>query len=495
MPAAVFASRALAAPAPVPAPFPQPSGITTDPITGLVSGIVSGVLDAGSLVSAIPATINDLEDALTSADAVEQAIANGTIFGTNVPVLVQKLFSAIQPTGTPTNIEQARSSVAAACGINDPSTSPTPPASILEDAVELVLDGFTSSDIQAVASGADPFENAANNQNPAVPSSSEFYNKVKGNAPFSVSEDDLRAAIYIPPDFTWGKKQPIVMSPGTGAYGYINFRSNIGKLLAQTDYADPVYLNIPNALLGDAQISAEYVAYALQYFNATTRRKPAIVTWSQGSLNAQWAFKYWPSIPSIVTDHIAISPDYHGTILAYILCPGFETGNDIACTPAVLQQDYQSNFVNRLRSNGGDSAYVPTTTVYSATDEIAQPQTGTAATGYLNDARNVGVSDTFLQGRSRGKGACAGLPAGLIYTHEGVLYNPVAYALVTDALTHSGPGSFLRVEDQCSNVVAPGISLSDVMETESLIPLAALNIFSYMPKITTEPAIKSYATF
>jgi hypothetical protein len=70
--AAVFAPRALAAPAPVPAPFPQPSGITTDPITGLVSGVVNGVLDAGSLVSAIPATINDLEDALTAADAVER---------------------------------------------------------------------------------------------------------------------------------------------------------------------------------------------------------------------------------------------------------------------------------------------------------------------------------------------------------------------------------------------------------------------------------------
>jgi hypothetical protein len=79
--------------------------------------------------------------------------------------------------------------------------------------------------------------------------------------------------------------------------------------------------------------------------------------------------------------------------------------------------------------------------------------------------------------------------------HEGVLYNPVAYALVTDALTHTGPGSFSRVEDQCGNIVSPGISLSDVIETESLIPLAALNIFSYMPKITTEPAIKSYATF
>lgn len=70
--AAVFASTALAAPAPVPAPFPQPSGITTDPITGLVSGLVNGVLGAGSLVSAVPAILNDLGDVLTAADAVER---------------------------------------------------------------------------------------------------------------------------------------------------------------------------------------------------------------------------------------------------------------------------------------------------------------------------------------------------------------------------------------------------------------------------------------
>lgn len=140
--------------------------------------------------------------------------------------------------------------------------------------------------------------------NNPVPSDKSFYNNVDGNAPFSVDEETLRAAIYIPPGFTWGKKQPIVLSPGTGGYGYSQFASNIGKLLATTDYADPIYLNIPGALLADAQVNAEYVAYALQYFNVMTSRKPAIVTWSQGSLDTQWAFSSYsfPLVPQFSTN-------------------------------------------------------------------------------------------------------------------------------------------------------------------------------------------------
>jgi hypothetical protein len=75
------------------------------------------------------------------------------------------------------------------------------------------------------------------------------------------------------------------------------------------------------------------------------------------------------------------------------------------------------------------------------------------------------------------------------------MYNSVAYALVVDALKNPGPGSFARVEGQCADAVAAGISLSDVIETESLIPLAVLGIFSYLPKALSEPALKDYATY
>lgn len=76
------------------------------------------------------------------------------MLGTDVPVLVKKLFGAVQPTSAPTSIPQALIGAAKVWGISNPSTTPTPPANIVANALELVLGGFTSSDLKAVISGA-----------------------------------------------------------------------------------------------------------------------------------------------------------------------------------------------------------------------------------------------------------------------------------------------------------------------------------------------------
>ena len=212
------------------------------------------------------------------------------------------------------------------------------------------------------------------------------------------------------------------------------------------------------------------------------------ISWSAGSVDAQWALKYWPSIRPKYDNKISLSGDYHGTIFAQALCPGFVTpGSD----PAVCQQNYNSTFIRTLRNNGGDSAYVPSTNVYSIFDEIVQPQQDPNASGALNDARGVGVSNTELQS------VCtAVLPGGTIYnTHEGVLYNALAYALAVDAIQNPGPGQLSRVNAtfQCSQFATPGLSLPDIFATEANIPIAAAAIIAFLPKSASEPPIKAYA--
>jgi hypothetical protein len=157
---------------------------------------------------------------------------------------------------------------------------------------------------------------------------------------------------------------------------------------------------------------------------------------------------------------VSVSPDFHGSTVSSLTVPGAPA----TYPPSIIQQAYTSNLIAKLRSNGGDSAYIPTTTIYSSADEVVQPQAGTGASAYINDARGVGVSNTQVQL------ACPGQAAGGAYTHEGVLFNPLAFALAVDALTHPGPGQLSRINlaSVCPQVATAGLTAQDLVLTEGV---------------------------
>lgn len=221
----------------------------------------------------------------------------------------------------------------------------------------------------------------------------------------------------------------------------------------------------------------------------SANKNVSVISWSQGGLNTQWALKFWPSTRSIVSNFIAMSPDYKGTVEAFLACTGIPLLDTLTCAPSVFQQRSASNFVKTLSADGGNSAFVPTTTVFSATDEVVEPQSGPDASALLADERGVGVTNNLVQQ------VCAGQPGGGLYTHEGVLYNPLAGALAVDALMNGGPGQVSRINVQktCAQLTTPGLGLSDVLLTESTIVIAAVNILTFPQKVNTEPPIMSYA--
>jgi hypothetical protein len=61
---------ALPAPAPAPLPFPQANNQETNALTGLLAGVGGAVVNVGSVVSAIPAVLDDLGTVVVAADAV-----------------------------------------------------------------------------------------------------------------------------------------------------------------------------------------------------------------------------------------------------------------------------------------------------------------------------------------------------------------------------------------------------------------------------------------
>ncbi|KJZ72440.1 hypothetical protein HIM_08109 [Hirsutella minnesotensis 3608] len=324
-------------------------------------------------------------------------------------------------------------------------------------------------------------EHANSNPDPPKP----VYPRVaRCDAPYSFSEEDLRSAIYIPDTFTRGDKPPVLLVPGTASTGYISFAGNFIPLLTDVSWADPVWVNPPGMMLTDAQGSSEYIAYAINYVASLTQKNVSIIAWSQGTLNVQWAFKYWPSTRKVVSNHVALSADFKGTIFA-----NFIDVTGLSDAPAVVQQEANSKFVKTLQTEGGDSAYVPTTSIYSAFfDEVVQPQKGDKASAFIEDVRGVGVTNAELQA------VCPGKPAGGLYTHESTLVNPLTFALAKDAITNGGPAQLerLNLDEICEQHVTPGLRASDVLITEASILLAAKAVLKYSPKSPDEPPIKPY---
>ncbi|KAH9212808.1 hypothetical protein DL95DRAFT_410869 [Leptodontidium sp. 2 PMI_412] len=338
--------------------------------------------------------------------------------------------------------------------------------------LKLPSDGFGHPDINSITN---------NNPDPSV----VLYPKLSdGDAFYHVKELDLRSAIFIPTAFQYGRdgRVPVLLVPGTGSMGGETYESNFAKLLGTSTFGDPVWLNVPGRMCDDAAQNGEFVAYAINYISAICNTKIAVVGWSQGTLAVQWSLKYWPSTRARVSNFISLSGVFRGTIAARLLAPS----NGVPCTPSIWQQKRNSSFTTTLLSNGGDSAYVPTTSIYSSTDEVVQPQFGKRASALMHDERGVGVTNCEIQ-------AVVGKrPAALMYTHFSML-NPLAWALTEDAITNGGPGRLDRIDMKCClHTKPPGLNIIDVAKTKALSLKCAKAIATFSPKCRTEPVLPEY---
>jgi hypothetical protein len=436
----------------------QPVGAVL-PIDQIVKGPTNIVEDVNVVVGNILPRRVDSE---TQYNEVLDNIRSELVEANEISATFAGLFQSIVRAYVPQSIPEALGELEKVLG--NGSTAVT-----LENVGLAILSGLSTADLtQNVLAGYLSGINSFNNNNPPV--QQQIYpQKSASDAGYTVPESQLRSALYIPPTFTGGHKRPILFVPGTGAFGGVNFVSNLGKLLAD-DY-DITYLNVPGAMYDDVQTSAEYVAYATNYLAALTSRSDvAIIGWSQGNLATQWVFQYWPSTRSVVDDFISISADFHGTTLAYFLSPTLPVGRVIPNPPSILQQQYSSNFVRTLREDGGYAPYVPSTSIWSITDEIVQPQYDPfASAAYFSQElpENWPSTSSTSQGDCNNKASgsrnrtnvpaytntqiqttCQGRPAGGFYPHEGVLY---VNANPPQAARASANSSFIEPSRVCSH--------------------------------------------
>ena len=140
--------------------------------------------------------------------------------------------------------------------------NPTPSDIALAAAV-LIASGITPGNLTLLAEELVSGCNSQSNSNKAPPTA-VYPKKGATDAPYDVAESTLRAAISIPSAFTYGKKPPVILVPGTGNTGCFTFSGNFIPLLTGQSYADIVWLNIPGYLLNDVQTNAVRAIHLLR---------------------------------------------------------------------------------------------------------------------------------------------------------------------------------------------------------------------------------------
>ena len=76
---------------------------------------------------------------------------------------------------------------------------------------------------------------------------------------------------------------------------------------------DVAWFTSPTRSLGDAQVTAEYIAYNIKRLaQMSSTGKVFIVGHSQGNINIQWALAFWPSTRNVVSGFSSLAGDFYG---------------------------------------------------------------------------------------------------------------------------------------------------------------------------------------
>jgi hypothetical protein len=293
----------------------------------------------------------------------------------------------------------------------------------------------------------------------------------------TVPQATLDAAIHcVGPTLKGTKLTPIMLVTGTGATGDDVY--GITKS-AWDAYGHPVcFVNFPDQMTADIQISAQYLVNAIRYEYAQSRKKIAILGISQGGLLPRWALTWWPSLRSKVSDVVAAAGTQHGSSVIVDKYTSTSCAPHNGCPPAAWQQAVGSNLLNALNAYPQE-APGPTswTTVRSTSDEVVQPQSGANPTSSLKGASNI-LIQSVCKGRTT--------------SHIGALLDSVTFEALFDAVKYSGPAKVSRFPKKtCSHPFGTGLDAASswVVLAVAKGRLDSLNV----PVTSAEPPVAAYA--
>ncbi|WVR04152.1 hypothetical protein IAU60_001151 [Kwoniella sp. DSM 27419] len=302
-----------------------------------------------------------------------------------------------------------------------------------------------------------------------------------GDAPYSLSCSELDSVITFPNGFQNKAGGIVFLVHGTGSTGEETWGSGpYNTILPNKGVGyDIAWFTSPSRSLGDAQVTAEYIAHNIKTLAAKSKTKKVfIIGHSQGNINVQWALEFWPSARNSVSGFVSLAGDFHGTAEGPFLCAGQDLLQG-GCEPSVLQQSVGSHYLAAQNAQGGRNL-VPTTSLYTIFDDIIQPEV-------INPTSDLpGAAVIQIQQ------AC---PAYVV-DHFGMTIAAPAFYLAYDALTHQGRADLSRFSlNQCTFLTSDTTVPNPFVEIPGVIKQAALDavaVVAYEPKIFAEPKLMPY---
>jgi hypothetical protein len=297
----------------------------------------------------------------------------------------------------------------------------------------------------------------------------------------------LAAALHCSGNFGTSALEPVLLNPATGVTPQQNYSWNYER--AFTAQGRPwCAVTMPYSTEGDIQIAGEYLVYAIRTEYAMAHRRIAVVGHSQGGMSMRWALRFWPDTRAMVDDVVGMAGSNHGTTSANYICHVGRT----TCPAATWQQASGARFIAALNSGAETFAGISYTEIFTHTDEVVTPN------------RTDQVSSSALH---TGAGWITNVSTQDIcpldaYEHLGVgTVDPVAYALVTDALDHAGPADPARIpRSACLALYQPGVDPLNAQNYLQMLSatftLAATAMpdgnLAGIPDVPAEPPLRCY---
>ena len=293
----------------------------------------------------------------------------------------------------------------------------------------------------------------------------------------SVPAATLKASLLCSANLTKSSREPILLVPGTTVTPAVEFSWSYERAFNQLKLPWCA-VTLPASAMGDIQVAGEYVVYAIRTMHAATGKKVQIVGHSQGGMVPRWALRFWPDTRAMVDDMIGMAPSNHGTVDAFALCLPVA-----GCAPAIWQQETNSPFLQALNSGAETFAGISYTQIYTELDEVVVPNFNETGSSSLHTGAGA-ISNVAVQS------VCPGHITDhlLIGTSD-----PVAFALVMDALNHAGPAVPSRISHSvCGQLLQPGVNPATfaLYFGKTAVYLAA--VLATSPHVSAQPPLASY---